>query len=143
MLQTIFESLGRRQPSSSSSSSDVYASPARHASLKGFLYKYKREPKLLTGQWVRRYFAVEGQFLRYYRSESAIDEPWRGSIDLTTVKNIEKYGHKGTLAMVISLPERNLMLRAEDALQLDKWCVHFAALYCSALHCEYVYHIES
>lgn len=131
MLQTIFESWGRQQPSTSSSSSnDVYASPVRHASLKGYLYKYKREPKLLTGQWTRRYFAVEGQFLRYYRSESAIDEPWRGSIDLTTVKSIEKYGHKSTMAMVISLPERNLMLRAEDNLQLDKWCVVRFAAYC-------------
>ena len=37
----------------------------------GYLWKMKRTPRVLTPQWTRRFFVLEGRRLRWFENEAA------------------------------------------------------------------------
>lgn len=41
---------------------------SRPCSLNGYLWKMKQEKKSLVPQWNKRWFSIEGKFLRWYRN---------------------------------------------------------------------------
>ena len=77
--------------------------PRRTASVSGFLWKMKRTPRVLTPQWTRRFFALEGRRLRWFESEAAqvrqstvlevrclTGQAERGSVDLRTLTGVSR-----------------------------------------------------
>lgn len=55
----------------------------RVSSLSGYLWKMKRERKMLVSQWDKRYFCIEGTRLKWYLNKDA-DEP-HGILDLQRI----------------------------------------------------------
>ena len=93
--------------------------PSRPSSLCGFLWKMKRQRKLLVPQWNKRWFSIEGRYLRWYRI--ALDDEPSGSIDLKKVSYITRFQMEGAYSFIIGYPDRNLMIRAESLVEMDKW----------------------
>jgi hypothetical protein len=63
----------------------------RAVALSGYLMKQKRPDHAGFGDWNQRWFAIEGRNLSWYEGEG--DSEKRGSIDLATVTQIQKYIH--------------------------------------------------
>ena len=55
----------------------------------GYLYKLKRKQKMVLSQWNRRWFSVEGMFLRWYDNESSVSPS--GAVDLRQVTDISEF----------------------------------------------------
>lgn len=91
----------------------------RQCSLSGYLLKMKRHRKLLVPQWNRRWFSIEGKFLKWY--ETSTSEESSGSIDLKRVSYISRFEMQGAYSFIIGYPDRNLMIRAETLECMDKW----------------------
>jgi hypothetical protein len=92
---------------------------SRQSSLSGYLYKMKRQRKLLVPQWNRRWFSIEGRFFRWY--ENAHSEEPSGTIDLKKVSYISRFEMQGAYSFIVGYPDRNLMLRAETVEGMEKW----------------------
>lgn len=45
--------------------------PTRPCSLGGYLWKMKRKYKVHLPQWNKRWFSIEGKFLKWYAKESS------------------------------------------------------------------------
>jgi hypothetical protein len=101
----------------------LVAQKSRAATLCGYLWKMKRAPKmaLLSPQWTRRFFSIEGRRLKWYDSESSTAE--KGSVDLRTITGVSRFepGNKGVSSFIVCCPERNLLLRASSAAEMEKW----------------------
>lgn len=82
----------------------------RVSSFRGSLLKMKRSQNLLSPTWGKRWFSIEGRYLRWYRSES--DVSFSGMIDLRHVRNISVSAEGGNTTFVVSSDDRNLVLRS-------------------------------
>ena len=91
----------------------------RTSVLCGYLWKMKRNKKLMVPQWNKRFFSIEGKYLRWYKSHT--DEHWSGFINLLTVTNIQQFEQQGSYSFIMNCPDRNLLLRANSSQELSKW----------------------
>jgi hypothetical protein len=91
----------------------------RVSSFRGYLYKLRRSPNLLAPQWGRRWFSVEGHFLRWYRYEA--DLCAAGMVDLKYVKSIVKSESLGPTVFTIDCEERSLVLKCGSVPELNNW----------------------
>ncbi|KAF1792375.1 PH domain-like [Phytophthora cactorum] len=57
--------------------------------ISGYLYKMKAKERLLTPQWNKRFFALEGTKLKYYQSESSQEAS--KVIDLLGIESIRRF----------------------------------------------------
>ncbi|GLE01151.1 hypothetical protein PINS_up009981 [Pythium insidiosum] len=57
--------------------------------ISGYLHKMKATERVLTPQWNRRYFALEGRELKYYPNETS-SEPSK-VIDLLSIESIRRF----------------------------------------------------
>ncbi|CEG42628.1 grb2-associated-binding protein 2-like [Plasmopara halstedii] len=89
--------------------------------ISGYLYKMKAKERLLTPQWNKRFFALEGTKLKYYQHESS--QQASQSIDLLTIESIRRFenGDHGVFSFVIKTSERNYFLRAESKGDMKRW----------------------
>ena len=94
-------------------------SSIRPCSLCGYLYKMKRRRKLLVPQWNKRWFSIEGKYFRWYTNPT--DEEPSGSLDLKKVSYITRFEMQGAYSFIVGYPDRNLMLRTDSQVDLDKW----------------------
>jgi len=104
---------------SGSSITDNNVPLTRSCSLCGYLYKMKKEKKLLVPQWSKRWFSIEGKNLRWYHN-SYDDEP-SGSIDLKKVNYITRFEYNQTFSFIVGYPDRNLLIRADSLIEMEKW----------------------
>ncbi|RHY28330.1 hypothetical protein DYB32_006049 [Aphanomyces invadans] len=81
----------------------------------------KREPKMLTSDWTRRWFSLEGKQLKYYQSKTSTDAS--KSIDLLSIESIRPFdsGDHGLYSFVLKTPDRSYFLRAESEGDLKRW----------------------
>jgi hypothetical protein len=98
---------------------DDYEERNRVSSFRGYLYKMRRSPNLLAPQWGKRWFSIEGHFLRWYRHDS--DLCAAGMINLKYVRNILKLDHYGQLTFSVSSDERTLVLRCATLNEMTSW----------------------
>jgi hypothetical protein len=91
----------------------------RVSSFRGYLYKLRRSPNLLAPQWGRRWFSIEGHFLRWYRYET--DLCAAGMVDLKYVKNIIKSESLGPTAFTVDCEERSLVLKCTSISEMNNW----------------------
>jgi hypothetical protein len=47
--------------------------PSRPCSLGGYLWKMKRKYKVHLPQWNKRWFSIEGKYLKWYTKESSLE----------------------------------------------------------------------
>jgi hypothetical protein len=92
----------------------------RVSSYRGYLYKLRRSQNLLAPQWGKRWFTIEGHFLKWYRSETDLCSS--GMVDLKYIRSIVKlensvYGN----AFHVTCEERSLILRCANASDLNNW----------------------
>lgn len=93
---------------------------ARPSSLCGYLWKMKREKKVLIPQWNKRWFSIEGRKLRWYKSQN--DDTFSGEIDLRDVTDIsELQSDVGIYSFTIDSSDRDLVLRAVSKNDSEKW----------------------
>lgn len=87
----------------------------------GYLYKLKSHDTLLSPQWNRRYFALEGSKLKYYNKENASQAS--KVIDLLSIDSIRRFetGDHGAYSFVIKTPMRSYFLRAESKGDMKRW----------------------
>lgn len=57
--------------------------------ISGYLFKMKATERVLTPQWGKRFFALEGNELKYYPHESSV-EPSK-VINLLTIESIRRF----------------------------------------------------
>ena len=97
----------------------------RVSSYRGSLLKMKRSQNLLAPTWGKRWFSIEGRYLRWYRAES--DVSFSGMIDLKHVRNISVCAEGGNTTFVVSCDERNLILRTSTYNEMKNWlrALHF------------------
>ena len=55
----------------------------------GYLYKLKRKQSVLLPQWNKRWFCLEGTYLKWYSSKES-EEP-SGCVDLSQVTSIDEF----------------------------------------------------
>jgi hypothetical protein len=91
----------------------------RVSSFRGYLYKLRRSPNLLAPQWGRRWFSIEGHFLRWYRYET--DLCAAGMVDLKFVKNIIKSESLGPTTFTVDCEERSLVLKCTSVTEMNNW----------------------
>lgn len=89
------------------------------SSFRGYLYKLRRSPNLLAPQWGRRWFSVEGHFLRWYRYEA--DLCAAGMVDLKYVKSIVKSESLGPTVFTVDCEERSLVLKCGSVTEMNNW----------------------
>ncbi|KAF0694580.1 Aste57867_14568 [Aphanomyces stellatus] len=91
------------------------------ATISGYLSKMKREPKMLTSDWARRWFSLEGKQLKYYQSKTSTEAS--KSIDLLSIESIRPFdsGDHGLFSFVLKTSERSYFLRAESEGDLKRW----------------------
>ena len=67
----------------------------RGSSLSGYLWKMKREKKSVAPQWTKRWYSIEGRYLRWYRAPNSESES--GSLELKNVTGVSRFeaGGKG------------------------------------------------
>lgn len=89
--------------------------------ISGYLYKMKAKDRLLTPQWNKRFFALEGKLLKYYQHESSQEASQ--VIDLLNIESIRRFenGDHGVFSFVIKTPERSYFLRAESKGDMKRW----------------------
>lgn len=119
---------------------DDYEEKNRVSSYRGYLFKLRRSQNLLAPQWGKRWFSIEGHFLKWYRQENDLFSS--GMIDLKYIRSITKLepqqqprpssGNTTTTAAALSQPpqpfsfmissdERNLILRATSQNEMNSW----------------------
>lgn len=98
---------------------DNYEEKNRVSSYRGYLYKLRRSQNVLAPQWGKRWFSVEGHFLKWYRQESDLCSS--GMIDLKYIRAITKQEAQGQYAFLIESDERNIMLRAATLTDMSNW----------------------
>jgi len=93
----------------------------RMSSYRGYLLKMRRSHNMLAPQWGKRWFSIEGRFLRWYRQESDVSSS--GMIDLRNVRSITKIDMYGTggFTFCVTNEDRNLVLRASANVELNGW----------------------
>ena len=101
--------------SSVSNSREVYCR------LEGWLYKLKRNNvSSILPQWNKRYFTIEGMYLKWYKSSTSNEAS--SSINILEIEKVSNFEHvNGIYSFIIIHPTRNLMLRASSASELNKW----------------------
>jgi len=74
---------------------EVTGDQTRGSSLSGFLWKMKREKKTVVPQWTKRWFSIEGRYLRWYHSSNS--ESASGSLELKVITGVSRFeaGDKG------------------------------------------------
>jgi hypothetical protein len=87
----------------------------------GWLLKLKRgKGGVIIPSWNRRWFSLEGRYLKWYKSVS--DTIPRSFVDLQLVTRVTPFETEGgTYSFIISHPDRNLMLRAENIEDMHQW----------------------
>jgi hypothetical protein len=93
----------------------------RASSLGGYLWKLKQGHRIIVPQWNKRWFSIEGKFLRYY--EYVNSEEYSGSVDLSTVESVQRVDSvvQGAFSFCISCPDRTYVLRAASNSEVSKW----------------------
>lgn len=93
----------------------------RSASLSGYLWKMKREKKLVVPQWSKRWFSIEGRVLRWYNAANS--ENCSGEIELKDITRVSPFeaGGKGVFSFTVYYPDRNLLLRASSVSEMKMW----------------------
>lgn len=110
-----------------SSKDGDYEEKNRVSSYRGYCYKMRRSHNLLAPQWGKRWFSIEGRFLRWYRQESDVSPS--GMIDLRHVRSISKVDISGSYTFCVSCEDRNLIMRANSVVEMNSW---FRALHIHA-----------
>eukprot|EP00600_Ochromonadales_sp_CCMP1393_P005575 CAMPEP_0174965784 /NCGR_PEP_ID=MMETSP0004_2-20121128/6627_1 /TAXON_ID=420556 /ORGANISM="Ochromonas sp., Strain CCMP1393" /LENGTH=595 /DNA_ID=CAMNT_0016214657 /DNA_START=80 /DNA_END=1867 /DNA_ORIENTATION=+ len=101
------------------SAKDEIEETNRVSSFRGYLLKMRRSHNLLAPQWGKRWFSIEGRFLRWYRQESDISSS--GMINLRNVRSITKVETSGCFTFCVSNEDRNLILRASTYTEMSGW----------------------
>ena len=93
----------------------------RPSALCGYLFKMKRshQKRMLVQQWNRRWFSIEGRLLRWYKVASS--EESSGMVDLRFITNVSAFESQGVFSFILSYPDRNLLLRASNLSDMNKW----------------------
>lgn len=93
----------------------------RTSSLCGYLWKMKRshQKKMLIPQWNKRWFSIEGRLLKWYAVASS--EESSGMVDLRFITSVSAFEVQGVYSFTLSYPDRNLLLRASNLSDMDKW----------------------
>lgn len=102
-----------------SSKDGEYEEKNRVSSYRGYLLKMRRSHNLLAPQWGKRWFSIEGRFLRWYRLESDLN--FSGMIDLRHVRSITKVDINGAFTFCVTSEDRNLIMRANSLLEMNGW----------------------
>lgn len=87
----------------------------------GWLMKLKRgKGGVIIPSWNRRWFSLEGRYLKWYKSVN--DTIPRSFVDLQLVTRVTPFETEGgTYSFIISHPDRNLMLRADTMDEMNLW----------------------
>lgn len=90
-------------------------------SFSGYLYKMKRDKKTIVPQWTKRWYAIEGRHLRWYRSSTS--DKFSGELELASVTGVNRFegGEKGVFSFIVACPDRNLLLRASSTSEMKMW----------------------
>jgi hypothetical protein len=94
---------------------------SRISSLGGYLWKLKQGQRLIVPQWNKRWFSIEGKYLRYY--EYANSEECSGTIDLSTLESVQRVDSvvQGAFSFCMTSPDRKYVLRATSNAEVSKW----------------------
>mmetsp|Transcript_18024 Transcript_18024/g.18781 ORF Transcript_18024/g.18781 Transcript_18024/m.18781 type:complete len:290 (-) Transcript_18024:113-982(-) len=93
---------------------------SRPTSLAGYLWKMKRKHKLHLPQWNKRWFSIEGKFLKWYAKEESFESSGQISLlDITSMNRFESSG--GVYSFIIYSRERSLFLRADSLRTMEMW----------------------
>ncbi|RLN48975.1 hypothetical protein BBJ29_004084 [Phytophthora kernoviae] len=89
--------------------------------ISGYLYKMKATERLLTPQWNKRFFTLEGMKLKYYQHENSQEAS--KVINLLAIESIRRFenGDHGVFSFVVKTPERSYFLRAESKGDMKRW----------------------
>lgn len=87
----------------------------------GWLLKLKRgKGGIIIPSWNKRWFSLEGRYLKWYKNVS--DTIPRSFIDLQYITRLTPFESEGnTYSFIISHPDRNLMLRADNIDMMNQW----------------------
>jgi len=87
----------------------------------GWLLKLKRgKGGIIIPSWNKRWFSLEGRYLKWYKNVS--DTIPRSFIDLQYITRLTPFESEGnTYSFIISHPDRNLMLRADNIDVMNQW----------------------
>jgi PH domain len=93
----------------------------RVSSLCGYLWKMKRSHHrmILVPQWNKRWFSIEGRLLKWYAAASS--DHSSGMVDLRFITNVAAFEAQGVYSFILSYPDRNILLRAANSSDMDKW----------------------
>lgn len=101
--------------------SSVNNSREVYCRLEGWLYKLKRNNiSSILPQWNKRYFTIEGMYLKWYKSSTSSNAS--SFINILEIEKVSNFEHvNGIYSFIIVHPSRNLMLRASSVSELNKW----------------------
>lgn len=101
--------------------SELDETSTRSSSLCGYLWKMKRshQKRILVPQWNKRWFSIEGRLLKWYTVAQA--EVSSGMVDLRFITNVSAFEAQGVFSFILSYPDRNLLLRASNLSDMNKW----------------------
>ena len=101
--------------------SSVNNSREVYCRLEGWLYKLKRNNiSSILPQWNKRYFTIEGMYLKWYKSSTSSNAS--SFIHILEIEKVSNFEHvNGIYSFIIVHPSRNLMLRASSVSELNKW----------------------
>eukprot|EP01041_Mallomonas_annulata_P011044 gene11044-23087_t len=104
-----------------SSDPKEHESDQTRGSFSGYLWKMKRMKKTVVPQWTKRWYSIEGRYLRWYSSSTT--EKLSGEIELASVTGVSRFeaGGKGVYSFIVYCPDRNLLLRASSAAEMKTW----------------------
>lgn len=93
----------------------------RTSSLCGYLWKLKKshQKKILVNQWSKRWFSIEGRWLKWYAVASSGESS--GMVDLRFITNVSEFEAQGVYSFILSYPDRVLLLRASSLSDMTKW----------------------
>lgn len=74
---------------------------------------------MLAPQWGKRWFSIEGKFLRWYRQEADMNPS--GTINLKHVRSIAKVEISGCFTFCVTSEDRNLIMRAMSIMEMNNW----------------------
>lgn len=96
-----------------------YEEKNRVSSHRGYVYKMRRSHNLLAPQWGKRWFSIEGRYLRWYRQDSDISPS--GMVDLRHVRSITKVDINGACTFCVTCEDRNLIMRTNTLSEMNSW----------------------
>lgn len=93
----------------------------RVSSLCGYLWKMKRSHQkiIIVPQWNKRWFSIEGRLLKWYAVASS--DHSSGMVDLRFITNVSVFQAQGVFSFILSYPDRNILLRASNLSDMNKW----------------------